>query len=47
MRSVYCSGWILVALLLRAGFCLGGYQVIEMVESYLEYRFRVTEEMLL
>lgn len=34
--ALYCSEWILVALLLRAPFCPGGHQVIEMAESYLE-----------
>ena len=45
MRSVYCSGSVLAAPLLRAQFVLGGHEVIEMVESYLEYRFRTTEGM--
>ena len=43
MRSVYCSGGVLAALLLRARVVLGGHEVIEMVGPYLEYRFRTTE----
>ena len=45
MRSVYCSGWVLAALLLRTRVVLGGAAVIEMDESYPEYRFRTTEGM--
>ena len=44
MRSVYCSGCVLATLLLRARVVLGGPEVIELVESSLEYRFRTTEE---
>jgi hypothetical protein len=45
MRSVYCSGWVLASLLRRARVVLGSHEVIEMVESYLKYRFRTTEGM--
>jgi hypothetical protein len=43
MRSVPCSGWVLAAPLLKARVVVGGNEVIEMVESYLEYRVRPTE----
>jgi hypothetical protein len=45
MRSVPCSGWALAAMLLKARVVLDGNEVIEMVESYLEYRVRPTEGM--
>ena len=45
MRSDYHSAWVPAALLLRARVVLGGHEVTEMVESYLEYRFRTTEGM--
>jgi len=46
VRSVHCSGSVISgARSLRAQFVLGGYELIEMVESYLEYRFSTTEGM--
>ena len=45
MRSDYRSVWVLAALLLRARVVLGRHEVTEMVESYLEYRFRTREGM--
>jgi hypothetical protein len=43
---LYLWGYVLwTALSLGKEFLLGGYELIEMVESYLEYRFRTMEEM--